>query len=368
MSTPLLLIYQDRLETTAWTVTALFAIYAVGLLPALLWGGPASDVLGRHRLSVLGLAMSAIASGVFILGSSSVAMLYLARLLTGAASGVSFVVLSAWLSEAAPTAERVWVARLTGMVMYAGFGLGALMAGAMGEWLPFPLTAPYLIHLGVVVMGLIAVWGVPETVSFPARKRVSPDFGLSEANRGPFRRVVAPTAVGVFGFASLSFGLFPVLLREAMADIAIFVTGLIAALTAFSIFATQPTSARLGPLRAAPVAWATGTLGCALGATAFATGWWGLLLPGALALGGASGLAVTSGLSFVDRLAHPDRRGAMTGAFYAVAYSGMTMPVLISTLAGPGGFGAVLTIITGVGAAGTILLRRAIRTTPELST
>lgn len=367
ISTPLLLLYQDRLAASPWTVTALFAVYAAGLLPALLWGGPASDLRGRKRLSYPGLALSGIASITFILGASNAAMLYLARLLAGAASGVSFVVMSAWLAELAPSTEKRWVVRLTGMVMYAGFGLGPLMSGAMAEWLPYPLVAPYLIHLVVVGAGALALRAVPDTVTADPSERIRLDLGLSPTNARPFRRVVTPTAVAVFGFASLSFGLFPVLLRGAMEEIAIFITGVVSALTAFSIFATQRVSVRLGPLRAAPVAWATGTVGCALGAVAFATDWWGLILAGAVALGGASGLAVTSGLSFVDRLADSERRGAMTGAFYAVAYGGMSMPVVISTLAGPGGYGVVLALLTVTAAAGTLLLRRAVAASGELS-
>jgi MFS family permease len=33
VSTPLLLLYQDLLDLSAWTVTALFAAYPIGLIP-----------------------------------------------------------------------------------------------------------------------------------------------------------------------------------------------------------------------------------------------------------------------------------------------------------------------------------------------
>nr|MBA3399778.1 MFS transporter [Acidimicrobiia bacterium] len=56
VSTPLLLLYQESLGLSAWTVTALFAVYPLGLLPMLLWAGPASDVLGRRAVMVPGLA------------------------------------------------------------------------------------------------------------------------------------------------------------------------------------------------------------------------------------------------------------------------------------------------------------------------
>ena len=367
VSTPLLLAYQTGLDLSAWTVTALFAIYPVGLLPALLWSGPASDALGRRRLTLPAVGGSALASLLFIFGASSVGTLFAARLVLGAVSGVAFVVITAWMQELSEPAQRQWSARLTGMIMYAGFGLGPLTAGILGQWGPAPLVTPYLVHLILLIVATAGVFLTPETVLSDSGRRIRPDLGLSSSTRGPFWRIVAPTALAVFGFASLAFSLLPVLLRPVMADVAVFVTGVVAAITALSIFATQTVSVRLGALRAAPIAFGSGTLGCAMGAVAFATGWWSLLFPAAVALGAASGLAVTSGLRFVDLLAEPARRGAMTGAFYGVAYAGMTLPVVIASLAGPSGFGTILAVLTAMAAAGTALLHRTVSASTALN-
>lgn len=367
VSTPLLLLYQTRLDLSSWTVTALFAVYPLGLLPALLWGGPASDVLGRRPLTRPSLIASAAASLMFAAGASSLPVLFVARFLLGAVSGVAFVVMTAWMQELAEPEDRPWAARLTGMVLYAGFGLGPLMSGALGQWAPLPLVLPYLVHVGVVAVGVVMVWTLPETVAGRVSRRIRPDLGLEPDTAPAFWRVVAPTSMAVFGFPSLAFGLFPVLLRPVMAGVAVFVAGLVAGITALAIFATQRVSIRLGPLRAAPVSLATGTVGAALGAIAFVTDWWGLLFPAAVALGAASGLAVTSGLRFVDLLADPERRGAMTGSFYGLAYAAMTLPVVVSSLAGPGGFALVLFALTGLGGAGAALLGRSVRRFPELN-
>jgi MFS family permease len=362
--TPLLLIYQVELDLSTWTVTALFAVYSLALLPALLWGGPASDVIGRRRLMVAAVGASGLASALFIIGASNLALLFAGRVLLGAVSGIAFVVGSAWMQELAESHERTWAVRLTGMVMYAGFGLGPLISGAIGQWGPSRLMTPYLVHIALVVVGLAGAMAAPETVSMLKHRRIRPDLGLSRTTRGPFWRVVAPTALGVFGFASLAFGLFPVLLRPAMADVAVFVAGFVAAITALTIFATQGVLVRLGTMRAATTALASGAVGCGLGMAAFLTGWWGLLFAAAVALGAASGLAVTAGLRFVDILAEPARRGAMTGAFYAVAYVGGTAPVVVSTLAGVDRYGIVLGGITLLAGVGALALRRSVRSFP----
>lgn len=361
VSTPLLLLYQQELSLSAWTVTAIFAIYPLGLAPALLIAGPASDALGRRRIMLPGLLLSAAASAVFIAGAQSLALLFLARLLLGATSGLVFVVASAWMQELADPHDPMWPSRFTGLVLYAGFGLGPLVAGAIGEWGPAPLVLPYLVHLALLSVGLVALRRVPETVLPDRTRPIRPHLGIPGAARHEFLAIVAPTALGVFGFAGLAFGLFPVLLRPAMESIAVFVAGVVAALVAVAIVGAQAITARIGPYRSAPVGFGLGTVGCGVGAVAVLTGWWPALFPSAVLIGLASGCSVTAGLRFVDVLTDPGTRGAMTGSFYAVAYGGMTTPVIVASIAGPAGFGVVLVGVTAVAAAGTVWLARAVR-------
>lgn len=360
VSTPLLLLYERELGLTPWTVTALFAVYPLGLAPALVYAGPASDVLGRRPVVVPGLVLSAAASVVMIAGASSLPLLFLGRFLLGAVSGLVFVVASAWMQELG-AANPMWASRLTGLILYAGFGAGPLISGALGEWGPVPLAVPYLVHLALVVAGLATVWRVPETVVRVVGRRMRPNLGVPAESRRVFWTVVAPTAVGVFGFPSLAFGLFPVLLRPAMESIAVFVTGIIGLLAMGSIVPAQAWVGRVGPYRAAPLGLALGTSGCATGLVAFSTGLWWLLLPASVLMGVASGLSMTSGLRFVDLITRPEDRGACTGSFYAVAYAAMTMPVVVSTLARPLGFTAVLAVLTAAGTTIAVLLLRSAR-------
>src|SRR4051812_49990500 len=63
--TPLLLVYQERLDLSPEVLTALFGCYAAGLVPALLLAGPLSDRLGRRRVAIPGIVLSALASLAF---------------------------------------------------------------------------------------------------------------------------------------------------------------------------------------------------------------------------------------------------------------------------------------------------------------
>ena len=58
---------------------------------------------------------------------------------------------------------------------------------------------------------------------------------------------------------------------------------------------------------------------------------------------------MTAGLRFVETLADPAQRGALTGAMYAAAYAGMTAPLVASTIARFIGFDAVLGVLVAFG-------------------
>lgn len=359
VATPLFLIYETRLDLSRWTVTALFAIYPIGLAPALAYAGPASDALGRRAVLLPGLALSGVASLVMLLGSDSLPLLFAGRFLLGVVSGLVMTVASAWMQELGD-ADPMWNARLLGLVMYGGFGLGPLVGGILGQWSNAPLVWPYVVHLLVVGAALVGMPSIPETVARSGAP-IRPNLGIPPGAASEFWRVVVPTALGVFGFPALAFGLFPVLLRPAMSGVAVFVTGLVFVLSMSLIIPAQAWVGVVGPYRAAPVGVALGTIGTALGLLSFATGAWGVLFPASVAMGTASGLCMTSGLRFVDRLADPRQRGALTGAFYAAAYAGMTTPLIASTVARAIGFEAVLAVMTALGCGLAVWLSAATR-------
>src|SRR5699024_5265302 len=66
-----------------------------------------------------------------------------------------------------------------------------------------------------------------------------------------------------------------------------------------------------------------------------------LLVPVALLLGVAYGLCLAAGLVVVAQLASPTARGALTGTFYACAYLGFGVPLVLSVLGGTAQRGVV---------------------------
>ncbi len=361
VSTPLLLLYQDRLDLSAWTVTALFAAYPIGLIPALLLGGPASDLRGRRRTTLPFVALSGVASVSMIIGADSLAFLYLGRVLLGVVSGVVFAGMSAWIQELKVHGDPLAASKLTSTALYAGFGIGPFVSGALGQWGPWPEVLAYLIHIAMVIGAVILVSRSPETVTPDLSRPVRPNLGIPDRSRRTVLSVIVPTGLVVFTFPSVAFGLFPVLLREHMEGIDIFITGVVAVTATTATLFSRSIVGRMGPWRSAPVGMGLGAVGMALGTAAFGTGLWGLLLPAAVLLGVASGVGMTAGLRQVEVVTDAATRGALAGTFYVVAYGGMTTPVVVSTLAEGPGYAPVLTVVTLMGIVLTVVLRRAVR-------
>lgn len=368
--TPLLLMYRERMGLSATVLTAIFGVYAAGLLPALLLAGPASDRFGRRPVTAPFVVLSAVASGVFLLAASSVPLLFVGRFLQGAVSGVVFSVGSAWLTELTGAAAAGLAARRATVALSAGWGLGPLLAGLLGQWAPAPAITPYVVHLAVMSPALFAVWVVRETLppSRRARGRLV-NLGIPPVARRAFAAFVVPAGLLVFTFPSLAVTVLPLFLQRTMAGIDIAVTGAVAGLTMVSGVLVQPVGKRLAPGRSAPLGGVCGALGLGLSVVAEVAGAWPVLFVVAPLLGAGYGLSLAAGLTAAEHLAVPEARGAITASFYAVAYLGFAAPLAVSSAAAGVDFAAPLLVSVALTAALAAVLagpgRRALGTDLE---
>ena len=334
--TPLLLVYQERLDLSAEVLTALFGCYAAGLVPALLLAGGLSDRLGRRRVAIPGIVLSGLASLAFAFAGDSLTLLFTARFLQGVVSGVVFSVGSAWVGELSLASGEGAGGRRAAFAMTAGFSLGPLTSGLLGEFGPAPTVLPYLVHTALVAVGLSMALGLPETVDLVAARRsghehhsrvplIQPGDGLLVVT------VLAPVAVCVYAFPSTVISAVPLLVDLPYGGVA--VTGVLAGVTLGAGTLVAPLQRRLGRWTAA--------VGSALGAAGFATaalfatsGWLPWLVLTAPLLGSGGGLCLAAGLTLTARLAAPTRRGALTALFLAIAYLGFAVPFLMAVAAG----------------------------------
>lgn len=311
-------------------LTAAFGVYAAGLTPALFLAGPLSDRLGRRRVVLPLIVLAALTSLLLIAAVSSLPLLFVGRFLQGAVSGAVFTVGSAWVAELSAAAGAGAAGRRAAVAMTAGFSLGPLTAGILAEYLAWPTTLPYLVHIVLVGAGFVAALRLPETVQVSAAPRHSRGPLILPQDRRILLTVLAPLAVCVYAFPSVVIAAVPLLVQTSAPPVLL--TGVLAGITLGAGALAAPLQRRIGPW-SATVGVASGAAGYLLSTLGAGTGSPPLLLLAALLLGAGGGLAFAAGLGLTARLAQPERRGALSAVFLACAYVGFVAPFVTAVVA-----------------------------------
>jgi predicted MFS family arabinose efflux permease len=342
---PMLLVYRAQLGLSASELALLFALYAVGLIPGLLIGGPASDRYGRRALVLPFVALSPLASALIVLAQHSPAGLGAARLLVGVCSGVVFAAAGAWVQELSTEAPAGTGARRAAISLSLGFGIGPLVAALIAQWAPDPLQLPYLPHIALGLLAFVLVLRVPETVQTSATR--GPLLRLPSTAFTPrFRRAVAPMAPWVFGSASLAIVVLPAQVSSVHSASVAF-AGVAAALTLGAGVLVQPFARRVEERRrlgAAAVGLAAAAVALVVALAAEDAGSKALALLAAIPFGIAYGTCLVSGLRETERLAPADERGASIAVFLVLTYLGFGAPYIFDLLDGLVGTSATLVL------------------------
>ncbi|MFI8171641.1 MFS transporter [Streptomyces sp. NPDC085931] len=358
-------------------VNALFGAYALGLIPALLAMARVSDRLGRRRVLLAALVLSALGSAVILSSGGAFGTILAGRILVGVSAGAAFGPGTAWIKELSDTAKTGKAtagagARRSAVALTAGFAVGPLLSGVIVQWLPSPQTAAYLVHIALVALTLPVVWRAPESAPSTAGRGSRParsGAGLMKVLISRlFLTAVLPTAPWVFGAATVSLAALPVLVPLGGYGAA--GGGVVAAVTLGSGIAVQPWARRLArrstsvPFRTGMAAVIAGLLAAAL---TVATGSLVLLLATAVVLGSAYGLLLVSGLQLAESLAGPQVVSLVIAVFYSLTYVGFAFPVLVQVLGNLWSPVAVLVVgsALAVAALATTLIAWPVRRAPR---
>lgn len=352
LPTPLYGLYRQEIGFSELMVTVVFAVYAVGVIIALLVAGDFSDVLGRRPVLFVALGLSA-ASAVCFLLEGGLPLLFAGRLLSGFAAGLFSGAATAAVLELAPRGGG-FAATAANM---GGLGCGPLLAGILAQFAPSPLKLPFLVHLALLAVACALTLALPETV-----RRASPRPPLRprgmEVPR-EVRPVFVPAALACFtGFAV--FGLFTAVSPGFMAE-TLHIDDLAASgAIVFSVFCAslggQLLMGKAGVLLALPLGCLGLVAGMAQVGLSLLLTSLPLLVTGAVTGGIGQGLAFRSAMSTVSRRAPGNHRGGTISALFVVAYLGISLPVVgvgaLSTALGLRGAGLVFSVCVIVLAAG----------------
>lgn len=341
--TPLLVMYESVHGLAGTVVDALLFAYVVGIVPALLIGGPLSDRYGRVRLMRPAPPVAALGSVILAVGADHVWLLGVGRVLSGVGLGLAMAVGSSWVKELSqapwtPDASATLGARRAAMSLTFGLGVGAAVAGLLAQWAPLQDSLAYLVNVVLCLAAAVWVWTAPETVE-PGRapRRLVDDLRIRAVAHRRFLRVVVPVAPWVFGSAAAAYAVLPTLMSDRVADARIAYAAAVTLVTLASGFAVQSVARRIDtPDRACSSAVAAVMLivGMAVGGVAaHVLDPWLTLVAGAV-LGAGYGMALVAGLAEVGRIAEPSELAGLTAVFYSLTYLGFAAPVILSIIHG----------------------------------
>ncbi len=328
--TPLYPIYRREFHFSELIVTAIYAVYVIGNLAVLFLFGRLSDQIGRRVATSIALGITCLSALLFLF-ANGVAWLFPARILNGFAAGLGAGALTAWIAELEPRGDRVRAAVVASAANLGGLAFGALLAGALAQFAPWPLRLPYLAFLVLLVAMFAALRAVNETVRQPVRTtaelQLRPRIGVP---RNLHLAFVAPAAIAFAAFALGGFyaALAPEMLARSLHRGAPLIVGGIVAL----FFACGTTTAVLGKrlrgrnamLAALILLW----IGLGLLTLAEALHSMALLVLATLATGAAMALGYRGSLQIINEIAPERQRAEMVSSYLLVCYSANALPVI----------------------------------------
>lgn len=340
--TPLLVMYRHE-GLGSLAVNALLGAYVLGIVPALLIGGPLSDRYGRRPLMLPAPLIAIAGSALLALGPHIPTLLYAGRVLSGIALGLVMAVGTSWVKELSQppfedSADDGLGARRASLALTAGFGLGAAVAAALAQFGPAPTALPYVVNIVITLALSTLMLSVPETrprTLTPGRLR--DDLRVPAARHRRFLLVVVPASPWVFGVAASAYAILPTLVAHQLPGYETAFSGLLCFIGLGCGFITQQLAKRVDTphsSRAVAVALVVTVAGMLLAVWASATLSILATLVAAAALGSAYGLLLVSGLMEAQRIADPDGLAGVVAVFYSLAYVGFFVPVLLAALAG----------------------------------
>ncbi|WP_407180171.1 MFS transporter [Bradyrhizobium sp. STM 3562] len=338
--TPLYVMYKQAFGFSQISLTLIYAAYVIGNLGALLLFGHLSDQVGRRPMAIAGMGLAIVGALVFLF-ARGIASLYIGRILSGLAIGIGAGTGTAWLAELIREQSKARATVIATSANFTGLGIGALLAGLLAEYAPWPLQLPYVVYLVALVAIAALLWLPPETVTRPARSirdiSIRPRVSVPSEIRAQF---VAPAVTGFGAMALVGFyaALAPTLLAEHLQVSNHAVAGAIflelAVVVAGTIVITQSLSSRTAMLTALALMLPSVAVLVAAQLERSML----ILIAATAVCAVTAGLGYRGSLQVANQIAPQDRRAEIVSSYFICGFAGNALPVIgigvISTFAG----------------------------------
>lgn len=329
---PLYPLYQKAWQLTAGEVTQLYVIYMVGALLSLLVFGRLADLIGFYR--VLALSLFLCLSGTILsVFSAGFYVFAFARFLVGVAASLVTTGGVVALVTLTPLERRKRLALMSSLVISAGFALGPIVGGLVGQWAPEPLVwayVPNLVFLPVCLGGLALALPRPaHTLLIPSWHAFIPKLRWSDQEHSVQFGLACCLPFISFGVFGLYASMAPLLIRDLLALDGPIVSGAFIGIFLLFVAMTQYMAREIAPYKTALTSLVLISLGnlCMLANLGAGSIW--LFAFGVLVGSIGHGMSLLASTAVLVEIARDENRGALTSTYWAVGYSGSIFPMLL---------------------------------------
>jgi len=334
MPAPLYVLYQERDGFSDFTITIIFAAFAVGVVVSLFLAGHLSDRFGRRRVILPSLLLSLTAALLFLFWQDLPGLL-IARFITGLGVGMLTATATAFITELSARARPGRSPRVAEVVAtvanIGGLGVGPLLSGTLAEFAPAPLHTPFAVFAGLLLIGgglLLTV--APETVTRseePYRYRPQ-RVVVPRRARG---RYLAASLMVLVGFAVFAFftSLGPAFVARQLGNASHVVGGLVTFVVLAASVVFQLISTRWARTLQFAIGIALLVMGIVLVVVSFAASSLPLVLAGGILAGAGAGVTFKASVGVVIGISSPDTLGEALAGLFLFGYAGMSIPVVL---------------------------------------
>lgn len=354
---PLFPLYQVHFGLNSLEITALYAIYAVALIPSLLLIGPLSDQVGRLPVIIPMMILGVIVSALFVWAPNTT-ILFIARAIEGIALGGFIGTVTAFLIDYSLPDQAPRVTMMASITTMLGFGLGPGFTGVLAEYVPWNvLQLPYLLHGTLTIIALLAVLTVRETTLYSGRITWRILIGVPAEVRWPFYSFIAPSCFLLFALNGTIIALIPGYVETVLYSKNFAISGFII----FFLLGVGGVAQLLVQRRSLVPVTQVGLVLTVIGAwimlEAGRSTSMVFLLSGILIQGIGSGLTFKGSLGLAGILSKPATRAHLFSSYYVAAYFGAIVPVVtVGWLTLTFGLRTSLLILTSAITAGSLLI------------
>jgi predicted MFS family arabinose efflux permease len=332
LPTPLYPLYERQFAFGNLLTTVIYAVYAAGVVAALLLLGRASDIVGRRPMLLAAIGASAVSAVVFVT-DAGLAVLFIGRIMSGLSAGIVTATATVALIELSSNRKRA--ALVATAVNMLGLGAGPLLSGLLARYAPSPLRLPFIVDIALLVVAIVAVLVSNETAPAteerwkPQRPGIAPEA----------RTVFLPAAVAAFA-AFAVFGLLTAVEPGVLATVLHRPDRALAGAVPFSMFAGsaigQVGLARVPTRIALPAGCLVLIAGLAAIAAALLSTTLIPLIIGTIVVGIGQGMGFRAGIAAITAASPAERRSQTVASYFVIAYAGISVPVILVGIATTG--------------------------------